>query len=59
MIIVTGGLGFIGSNIVRKLNELNEENIIIVDNLKKFKNKYRYPLKFKELIDKKVFIEKI
>ena len=46
-------------DIVRKLNELNEENIIIVDNLKKFKKRYRYPLKFKELIDKKVFIEKI
>ena len=33
MIIVTGGLGFIGSNIVRRLNDLNEEDIIIVDNL--------------------------
>ena len=59
MIIVTGGLGFIGSNIVRRLNDLNEEDIIIVDNLKKFKNQYRYPLKFKELVDKKDFVEKI
>ncbi len=41
MIIVTGGAGFIGSNIVRSLNEHGYENILIVDNLtdgKKFFN---------------------
>ena len=33
MVIVTGGAGFIGSNIVKGLNEKGEDNIIIVDNL--------------------------
>ena len=31
--IVTGGAGFIGSNIVRALNERGHENIIVVDHL--------------------------
>ena len=33
MIIVTGGAGFIGSNIVKGLNERGIDKIIIVDNL--------------------------
>ncbi len=39
--IVTGAAGFIGSNLVKALNERGEHNIIAVDNLKqadKFKN---------------------
>lgn len=35
MIIVTGGAGFIGSNIVRALNEAGEDKILIVDRLGK------------------------
>lgn len=41
MIIVTGGAGFIGSNIVKMLNEQGYEDILIVDDLKggaNFKN---------------------
>jgi ADP-L-glycero-D-manno-heptose 6-epimerase len=41
MIIVTGGAGFIGSNIVKTLNERGVSDILVVDNLKngvKFKN---------------------
>lgn len=41
MIIVTGGAGFIGSNIVRELNARGRSDIFIVDNLDKgdkFKN---------------------
>jgi ADP-L-glycero-D-manno-heptose 6-epimerase len=32
MIIVTGGAGFIGTNIVRELNQIGETEILIVDN---------------------------
>ena len=41
MIIVTGGAGFIGSNIIKGLNERGREDILIVDDLTemvKFKN---------------------
>ena len=34
MIIVTGGAGFIGSNIVKGLNERGREDILVVDDLK-------------------------
>ena len=33
MIIVTGGAGFIGSNIVKTLNARGRKDIIVVDNL--------------------------
>lgn len=41
MIIVTGGAGFIGSNIVKVLNEMGHDDIVVVDDLtdgRKFKN---------------------
>jgi ADP-L-glycero-D-manno-heptose 6-epimerase len=44
MIIVTGGAGFIGSNIVKALNERGYTKILVVDNLTKGE-------KFKNLID--------
>ncbi len=34
MIIVTGGAGFIGSNLAKGLNDAGEDNLLIVDNLK-------------------------
>lgn len=46
MIIVTGGAGFIGSNLVKKLNEIGETDILIVDRLGS-------SLKWKNLIGKK------
>ena len=41
MIIVTGAAGFIGSNLIRGLNQRGERDIIAVDNLTradKFRN---------------------
>ncbi|MDO6460861.1 ADP-glyceromanno-heptose 6-epimerase [Granulosicoccaceae sp. 1_MG-2023] len=41
MIVVTGGAGFIGSNIIHALNARGERDILVVDNLKdgtKFRN---------------------
>jgi len=34
LIIVTGGAGFIGSNLVHELNRIGERHILVVDNLK-------------------------
>ncbi len=48
MIIVTGGAGFIGSNIVLALNELGYDNVLVVDNLEN-------GIKFKNLVDCRVF----
>jgi nucleoside-diphosphate-sugar epimerase len=32
VIIVTGGAGFIGSNLIHQLNQAGERNILLVDN---------------------------
>jgi len=60
MIIVTGGAGFIGSNIVYALNQKGIDDIIVVDNLKngvKFKN--IVDLKIQDYIDKLDFLRMI
>ena len=44
MIIVTGGAGMIGSNIIKALNEQDTNDILVVDNLKNGK-------KFQNLVD--------
>ncbi|CAE6881274.1 Catalyzes the interconversion between ADP-D-glycero- beta-D-manno-heptose and ADP-L-glycero-beta-D-manno-heptose via an epimerization at carbon 6 of the heptose [Vibrio sp. B1FLJ16] len=38
MIIVTGGAGMIGSNIVKALNAAGMNDILVVDNLKMVKS---------------------
>ena len=60
MIIVTGGAGFIGSNIVKGLNERGREDVLVVDNLTnmvKFKN--IQGLKALDYMDKQNFIAAI
>ena len=60
MIIVTGGAGMIGSNIIRELNKIGIDDIIVVDNLKngrKFLNLKN--IFFKDYLDKDDFLQKI
>ena len=60
MIIVTGGAGFIGSNIVKGLNDRGREDILVVDHLKegrKFRN--LVDCEILDYIDKDDFIAKI
>ena len=58
--IVTGAAGFIGSSLVKALNDRGENNIIAVDNLKnadKFKN--LADCEIADYLDKKDFLEKL
>ncbi|MDU2063344.1 MAG: ADP-glyceromanno-heptose 6-epimerase [Sporomusaceae bacterium] len=60
MIIVTGGAGFIGSNLVKGLNEKGCHDIIIVDNLgqsEKYKN--LIGIRFHDYMHKEDFLESI
>lgn len=60
MIIVTGGAGFIGSNIIKALNQVGYNDILVVDNLK---NGTKYvnlvDLNISDYIDKGDFIASI
>ena len=56
MIIVTGGAGFIGSNLVNELNKRNNYNIIICDTANsKLKKNYLKKIKYKTIISPSVF----
>ena len=58
--IITGAAGFIGSNLVKALNERGENNIIAVDHLKnadKFKN--LVDCEIADYLDKEDFLEKL
>ena len=60
MIIVTGGAGFIGSNLVKGLNDAGRTDIIVVDNLastQKYLNLNR--LKIADYIDKTDLLDRI
>ena len=51
MIIVTGGAGFIGSNLIYELNKLNQNNIIICDKTNSvLKKNYLKKTKYKKMI---------
>ena len=60
MIIVTGGAGMIGSNLINKLNKMNRKDIIIVDDLTDgYKSRNLKDLDFYDYIDKDDFINLI
>lgn len=60
MIIVTGGAGFIGSNIIHALNQRGETNILVVDNLLNGQKMHNIAdLNIADYIDKKEFIERL
>ncbi len=60
MIIVTGGAGFIGSNIVKGLNEAGRDDILVVDNLTKMiKFKNIQGLKIMDYLDKEDFKQRL
>ncbi len=60
MIVVTGGAGFIGSNLVRGLNKDGISDILIVDNLKNSQKHLNLnTLKFLDFVDKNDFLEKL
>lgn len=56
MIIVTGGAGFIGSNIIKGLNDHGVSDILVVDNLERAdKHLNLNRLKFLDFVDKRDF----
>ena len=60
MIVVTGGAGFIGANIVKGLNDSGRSDVIVVDNLKKGEKFLNLAdLDIADYIDKRAFIDMI
>ena len=60
MIIVTGGAGLIGSNVVRNLNEKGISDLLIVDdNPHGSKDGNLKPLKYSQYVDKAAFIKQL
>ena len=55
MIVVTGGAGFIGANLIQKINASGNSNIIVVDNVKKNKKNLN-KINYADYIDKNDFI---
>ena len=59
MIIITGGLGFIGSNILSKLNQQKKKDILLVDTPNKEKLNNVKGLNYLDLIEKKNFLKNL
>lgn len=59
MIILTGGLGFIGSNILSKLNQKKKKDILLVDTPNKKKLDNVKGLNYVDIIEKKNFLKNL
>ena len=59
MIIVTGGAGFIGSNLIEGLNRIGIEDITLVDDVNTINKKNIKNLKYKKQYSIKEFIRLI
>ena len=60
MIVVTGGAGFIGSNLVKSFNDTGIEEILVVDHLKNSaKMENLRGLKFQDYQDKSRFLSRV
>jgi len=58
MIIITGAAGFIGSNMVSKLNQEGYKDLVLVDDFSSEEKKFNYEGKiFRELVDRVSFDE--
>ena len=60
MIIVTGGAGFIGSNLIMGLNDRGYDDILVVDNLTdgvKYKN--LVDCRIADYMDKNTFLQRV
>ena len=60
MVVVTGGAGFIGANLVKALNERGEKDIIVVDDLE-YGDKFRnlVDCEIADYLDKRDFLEQV
>jgi len=60
MYVVTGGAGFIGSNLVKTLNDRGETDIFVVDNLTDGKKMHNLAdLKIADYMDRLDFMDRI
>ena len=61
MIIITGGAGFIGSNLLKALNDKNLNDILVVEELDRFEKKFNNleNMSFIDCIDKNKFLNEL